>query len=404
MLDRVTLVRAETAAGDGPLLVALSGGGDSTALLHLLVERLGPARLRAIVIDHALRAGSAEDARSAREFATVLGVIAEVVTLAWPSGAKRAQQAARVARYRALCETARRHGARIIAVAHTADDQAETMLMRAAAGSSWRGLAGIAPMAPAPVWPEGRGIVLTRPLLGSRREHLRAFLQARGAAWIDDPANTNRDFERVRVRSRLAALEQAGFDPMRLAALASSLRPRAELLDREAGALIARAARFDGERIVIVRARWTCDAQTRRRALSALLAAAGGAAREADASALNRLEVRFSDVGFRGASLGGARIARAGAEVVLSRDIGALQGRADGPPPLAPLPLAAGIEAVWDGRLAIIAAEPGWSIAVEQGGPRLARDKLRLTLGEAGPVAALTWLLECRVKHLLGLD
>ncbi len=404
MLDRVTMGRAETAAGDGPLLIALSGGGDSTALLHLLVERFGPARLRAVVIDHALRAGSAKDAHSAQDFAGVLGVAADLVTLAWPGGAKRAQQAARAARYRALCETARRHGARIIAVAHTADDQAETMLMRAAAGSSWRGLAGIAPMAHAPVWPEGRGIVLTRPLLGARREHLRAFLQARGAAWIDDPANTDTAFARARVRSRLSALEQAGFDPMRLAALASSLRPRAELLDREAGALIARAARFEGERIVIVRAHWTGDAQTRRRALSALLAAAGGAAREAGAAALDRLDARFNDDGFRGASLGGARIARAGAEVVLSRDIGALQGRADGSPPLGPVPLIAGIEAIWDGRLAVVAAEPGWSIAVEQGGPRLARGKLRLTLAEAGPLAVLTWLLEWRVKHLLGLD
>ncbi len=395
MLDRLTIERA----GAGPILLGLSGGGDSVALLHLLVEHFGAARVRAIVVDHALRAGSADDARRALEFAETLGVAGEIVTLSWPEGASRAQQSAREARYGALCDVARRLGAGAIILAHTADDQAETVLMRAAVGSGWRGLAGMAPIAPAPVWPRGRGIVLARPLLGVRRADLRDVLRARGAPWIEDPANTNPAFERVRVRARLAALEAQGFDPMRLARLAVKLRPRVEQLDREAGALIGRTARFEGACIVITRGSWSGGAEVRRRALSVLIAAAAGALREPNSSAIEGLEARLSAEAFAGASLGGAQLARNGAETMLTRDVGALRGRADGALPLAPLPLPAGEEVVWDGRLAITVSEPGWSIVAEAGGPRLAKGGMRLEVGELG---AAHWLLEARVRHLLG--
>ena len=86
----------------------------------------------------------------------------------------------------------------------------ETVLMRAAAGSNWRGLAGMAPLAPVPLWPEGRGLMLARPLLGARREALRKMLRARGAEWIEDPANADPAFERVRARAALSALEAKG--------------------------------------------------------------------------------------------------------------------------------------------------------------------------------------------------
>jgi tRNA(Ile)-lysidine synthase len=350
-------------------------------------------------VDHALRAGSADDARRALGFAEALGVAGEIVTLSWPDGAKRAQQSAREARYCALCDGARRLGARAIIVAHTADDQAETILMRAAAGSGWRGLAGMAPIAPAPVWPLGRGLVLARPLLGVRRAELRDALRARGATWIEDPANTNPAFERVRVRARLAALEAQGLDPMRLARLAAKLRPRVDQLDRDAGVLIGRAARFEGQSIAITRANWSGGAEVRRRALSVLIAAAAGASREPNPSALEALEARLGAEGFAGASLGGAQLARKGAETVFTRDLGALRGRADGALPLAPLPLSAGAEAVWDGRLAIVGSEPGWLVVVEEGRPRLAKGQVRREVGDLG---AAHWLLEARVQHLLG--
>src|SRR5512143_2920461 len=128
MLDRATVERIAAEAGGGPVLVGLSGGGDSAALLHLLKDQFGAHRLHAVIVDHALRVGSEADARRAVAFAQSLNVTAEILTLTWPEGANRAQQAARRARYQALSDVARAISARVIALGHTADDQAETVM------------------------------------------------------------------------------------------------------------------------------------------------------------------------------------------------------------------------------------------------------------------------------------
>lgn len=401
-LDRITLERLNAARG--PIVLALSGGGDSVALMHALADTMGAARVHAVVVDHALRIGSSEDARVALGFAQALGLAAEVVTLTWSDGEKRSQETARRARYIALCAVARRVGAEVIATAHTADDQVETVLMRAATGSSWRGLAGMAAWAPAPVWPEGRGLALARPLLGARRSDLRAALKGRGAVWIEDPANVNEAYARVRARKRLAELEAAGFEPMRLADLAAQLRPLAQLVDAEAARLIARAVRFAGGHAVVASADWSASLEARRRALSVLIAAAAGAEREPEPAPLARLEARFSEAAFRGASLGGARLTRKDGRVRIGRDPGALCGRADGAPGVAPLSLLARIETVWDGRLSLVASEAGWMVRAGARGPQLARAEEALTLADAARsgLVAHSWLLEAHVAHRLG--
>lgn len=398
-LDRHTIEQAAAISGQAPLLIALSGGGDSTALLHLLAESLGARRLIAIVIDHGLRAGSADDAARAAGFAAELGVEGKVLRLAWPDGPKRAQASAREKRYAALCDAARAVGANCIMLGHTRDDQAETVLLRAARGSSWRGLAGMRALAPAPLWPEGRGLMLARPLLHARRDGLRVALRARGAAWIEDPANSNTDFARVRARRKLAALEAAGFDPMRLAALAEKLSPRAAELDRAAGDLIARAVRFEADIARIALADWQGPHTVRTHAFAALIAAAAGAPRAPGAEQAAALEAQLGAPDFKAATLGGALIRRRGGAVLLSRDPGALAGRADGAGPLAPVPLPPGKAAVWDGRLALLMPEPGWEIAAEAGAPVLARGLARAPLEAANP----RWLLAERCAHALGL-
>lgn len=398
MLDRATIERLS-----GSIVVALSGGGDSVALLHLLIAEFGATRVHALVVDHALRHGSAADAARAASFAEALGVQAEILTLDWPRGPSRAQQAAREARYRALCDAARRIGASAICVAHTADDQAETVFMRAAGGSTWRGLAGIAPVAPAPVWPEGRGMVLARPLLRVRRAELRGYLRDRGADWIEDPANANAAFERVRVRARLAALEEGGFDPLQLTQLARKLREQADALDRDALALIARVARFEGARIVLTRDAWHAALETRRRALSVLVTAASGSAREPQSAALERLEARISQESFRGAALGGARLSRHGQSISIERDPGALTGRADGAPGVAPLPVTPGAETVWDGRLSLRTEDHGWQIEAEPDGPVIVKGDQRFAAAEMEAAGfSPRWLLEMRARSLLG--
>lgn len=178
------------------LAVAVSGGRDSVALAVLTYQWAGErqGRVLALVVDHGLRPESAGEARATCERLAGLGIEAE--TLAW-SGAKpatRIQHAAREARYRLLFEACRRHGVLHLLTAHHADDQAETLAMRAARESGPDGLAGMAALA------EHRDARLLRPLLAVPRSRLTVTLQAKGIGWIDDPSNEDRRFERVRVR------------------------------------------------------------------------------------------------------------------------------------------------------------------------------------------------------------
>ncbi|MDX2238859.1 MAG: tRNA lysidine(34) synthetase TilS [Hyphomonadaceae bacterium] len=364
-----------------PVLVGFSGGGDSTALLALMARRLGPERLRAVVVDHGLRTGSAAVADAAAARASRWGVAVEVVRLRAPG---RAQAAWRRARLEAFCAAARRNEAVHIALGHTADDQAETLLIRAAAGSGLAGLAAMAPLAPVPLWPEGRGLTLARPMLGLRRSALRAWLEAEGLPWSEDPANADPRHTRVRARAALAALEAGGFDPLRLCRLAATIGAGVARLNAAAAAWIAAHAAFDGPTILLPRAAFAADAAALR-GFAALVAAAGGADRPPARRRILALAARLGDAAFKGATLGGARIKIAsGDRLVLARDPGAIAGRA-GVPPAAPLRLAPGGDGVWDARL--------WARA----------GATAITLpGEADAAAAHDWLLAARAAHLLG--
>lgn len=401
MLDRLTIERIEALSKEAPIVVAVSGGGDSMALLHLLCDALGRDRFRAVIVDHALRPGSAEDAHAAHAAALPLAAGAKIVTLTWPGGLKISQQAARTERYKALCAEARACGARVIAPGQTLDDQIETIMMRAAAGSTWRGLTGMAPLAPAPLWPEGRGLLLARPLLDARRAALRELLTSRGVRWIEDPANTNPAYERVRVRTRLAQLEAQGFDARRIAALARALRPFAERLDSEAAALIGRAAAFEDDRILVRLDAWKGPDEVLRRALSALITAASGSAREPGRREVERLAEQLASSAFRGASLGGAVLSRRRDNIEITRDRGALEGRAGGAGPIAPMDLPESAATVWDGRLELCARRTGLRVLWGGSGPILEWDGKAAPLSDAVGAVDARWLLEERVKHVL---
>lgn len=186
-------------SADGPLLVALSGGSDSTALLHvfhILTTGLfaGAFPLMAATVDHGLRAGSRAEALAAADLCRRLGIPHRILDWTGNKPASGLQEAARAARYRLLATEARRIGASAILLGHNAGDQAETIAMRAARGAG-RGLAGMAPavLIDEQVW-------AFRPFLQQSRDVLRALLTASGLGWIDDPSNLNRRFERVRLR------------------------------------------------------------------------------------------------------------------------------------------------------------------------------------------------------------
>ena len=177
-------------AGGERVVVAVSGGRDSVALLHLLRRLAGPLRLalHVVHVDHRLRDESGRDAEFVRALAGRLGVPAEVVEVDVGPGSVEA--AARAARYAALEAVAGRTGATRVAVGHTADDQAETVLMRLLEGSGVRGLAGIPPVRDR----------IVRPLLEVRRAELEPELLRAGLKWLEDPTNADRRFLRNRLR------------------------------------------------------------------------------------------------------------------------------------------------------------------------------------------------------------
>ena len=403
-LDQKVLSRAEAVSDGAPLLVGLSGGGDSTALLLALAQRY-PGRVHALVVDHALRVGSAEEAAAAAEAAKRIAVPCDVRRLSWPTteksqsaASKPGHAALRRARHAALYDHARALGACCIALGHTADDQAETILMRAARGSDWQGLAGMRAFAPAPIWPEGRGLWIMRPFLHVSRESLREALRARGTRWIEDPSNQDARFARPRARAALAnAPRQIS---ARLASLADKFGARAEALDLAAGRLIAAHVAFEAGDIHVLAPALRGVAGAR--ALAVLVAAAG--ASEAAISLREAATLRTRMARESAVSLAGATVRATERGLRLTRDIGAVRGRADGARPLPTLSLERGEEAIWDNRLALTPSASGW--VVEPGaraGPVLTRNgaPYRERTG-VEPEVRQNWLLKERAAHLLG--
>jgi tRNA(Ile)-lysidine synthase len=195
----------------GRVLVALSGGSDSVALLHLLRE-LEPSGAWVLAgaahLNHELRGADAdEDERFCRALAASLGVPMDVERAdvrGFAREYKRSlEDAARQVRYAFLERAADRAGAAAIAVGHTRDDQAETFLLRLLRGAGPRGLAGIRPRA-------GR---IVRPLLEVTRGELRAYLAERGIGFREDASNADVSIPRNRVRHELIPFLQRAFSP-----------------------------------------------------------------------------------------------------------------------------------------------------------------------------------------------
>ena len=328
------LDRRLQAASDAPVVVALSGGGDSVALtlVTAMWAKAHGRRLVVLHVDHGINPASQGWGQSCADLAGRLG--AEFQILAWtgPKPATGLPAAARLARHRLLADAARAAGASVILMGHTADDLCESAMMRQA-GSS---VPDAREWAPSPVWPQGRGLFLLRPLLGILRSDLRAWLTARGEPWIDDPANEDQRFARSRARRETPPVGRATLVHCQVEGLSDLAAQVAEdhglSLSRE---LLRAAPLADAKALVGV----------------ACLCAAG-TTRPARGDRLDRLTHALMGQQPVVATLGGARIEADAAQVRWMRQASEIARSGT-----ALLSLESGEIGVWDGRFEITSLE-----------------------------------------------
>jgi tRNA(Ile)-lysidine synthase len=277
-LDKVLhyIERHQSIEGARGILIAVSGGPDSVALLDMLVQLQPSALLHVAHLDHMLRGReSAEDARFVRALARQFGVASTVRKVDVGRAAKEAgrgvEEIAREIRYSFLLRAAQRTGCDRIATGHTMSDQAETLLMRLARGSGLRGLAGMRPVTPAHIFSEN-GIaedwdrvrtsspvspisasasvgslrthpLLIRPLLCITRDEVEAYCSERGLEYRTDPSNVKGEYTRNHVRSVVlpALLEVNPQVVEHIAATAEIIADDQDSLDQLATSLLDQA-------------------------------------------------------------------------------------------------------------------------------------------------------------------
>jgi len=228
-----------------PGAIAVSGGGDSVALMHLLAAWARKRKRQApsiVTVDHGLRAGSDRDARKVVHWAKAAGLKSRALRWEGAHPDSDVEAAARQARYRLMGEWAHANDIEGLYVAHTLDDQAETFLLRLIRGSGLDGLSAMRTVAPYPIPGFGQ-LRVVRPLLSFERAHVRAHLTARKIQWVEDAMNEDERFARVRLRKAWPALEGAGLSKLRVAAAAAHLARARDALEMVTDAVFRRAVR-----------------------------------------------------------------------------------------------------------------------------------------------------------------
>ena len=324
---------------DRPVALALSGGGDSMALLHLAADwcaRRG-RRLLALTVDHRLHPDSAAWTAFAGEAARAVGADCRALSWEGPKPSTGLPAAARAARHALLADAARQAGARVILMAHTADDIAESDWMRDQGAT----LGALRDWSPSPSWPQGRGLMLLRPLLTTSRTDLRAFLAARNARWFEDPANADPRFMRTRARHALNPSPDGRRGNPRTGAPAEVLRAGDE------GRTAPRLTSADSWSGLL-----TLPRAVSARALAAALLSVSGQSTPPRGPRLAALHARLASGAAVTATLTGARVQTDGDRLLITRE----PGRGGLPDALLPT----NAPAVWDGRFEITAPSPGW--------------------------------------------
>lgn len=195
----------------GPLGLAVSGGPDSLALL-LLANEVSPGDILVASVNHGLRPEASDEVAFVEAVCRERSIPFSGLTVDVAAGNLQAK--AREARYRVLADWAEEHSLGALATAHHADDQAETLLMRLARGSGLSGLAGVRADT---TLPDGETLLL-RPLIGWRKSALESIVADAGIEPVLDPSNTDRGFDRVRVRQHLAEHDWLSVERLALSA------------------------------------------------------------------------------------------------------------------------------------------------------------------------------------------
>jgi tRNA(Ile)-lysidine synthase len=331
------------------LIAAVSGGSDSLALLDLLhaASRKRDWRIHVATVDHGLRPDSAAEARTVGERAASLGLPHRILHWESPKPLTGIQAAARAARYQLLKNHADKIGSDFILTGHTQDDQIETVRMRELRGSG-RGLAG---MAPATLL-DGR-VWLLRPLLQTGRDDLRAWLDARQIAWVDDPSNSDPRFERVRVR------EAQGYDKGHILRLRARTEKKRIALGIAAAQIVRNLAAQPSPGLLSLAAEAFAFGDAGLYAFRALVACTGGQEHLPDPSRSDVLWRKLGGGPMR-ASLGGAVIERRKAITWLHRETRHIAG------------ITAHRDKVFDGRFRLKSSLPGRIVANGADAARLA--------------------------------
>ncbi|MCI9879484.1 tRNA lysidine(34) synthetase TilS [Methylobacterium sp. Leaf104] len=200
----------------GPVLLAVSGGPDSTALMAAAAAMDPAPTFHVATVDHGLRPEAAAEASAVARLAETFGFPHRTLSWIGPKPVRGVQAAARTARYGLLATHAESIGAAFVLTGHTRDDQAETVLMRLLAGSGPAGLAGMRAERRLT-----RSVRLARPFLHLSKADLVAYCEARGLAFARDPSNVDDRFARARLRQLVPALEREGLSTDRLCRLAA---------------------------------------------------------------------------------------------------------------------------------------------------------------------------------------
>jgi tRNA(Ile)-lysidine synthase len=264
----------EPLSGFDHILAAVSGGVDSTVLLYALCRwardhaamnmSLGKSRLKISVacVDHALREGSAQEALSVQQKARLLGCDCAILRWSGEKPETGLQEKARDVRYGLLKKHAHQIGATALVVAHHADDQAETILMRMAAGSGPDGLIGMR------MRTDWNGLVLLRPFLEVSKSTLIATARAADLEWHEDPSNQLERFERVRLRKLQSLRDGAGLKSSRLGRLSWRLQRQQEALEWMVAQQWTEIVAREKTGFILLAAFWTLPAEIRMRMIS----------------------------------------------------------------------------------------------------------------------------------------